>query len=197
MPDTRSELKNWRKINSCSVGEKEILAVLQPYAFHDIPDPVIDQPIIRSPGDNANIKLSEEEMMVSFLDEMNKKIVSDGIRQRKWDEKLVKVKPIFPETGKQVSVNKKALCKKEQREKFIQKASENSSTKCSNIMGELSSNSLDKLLDTENFTDCAVQEAIHSLYVTVNLEKLLFRDELPADTSDALLWKRIEQVKKL
>ncbi|CAB4489548.1 hypothetical protein RhiirA5_384191 [Rhizophagus irregularis] len=172
--------------NSCSVGEKEILAVLQPYAFHDIPDPVIDQPIIRSPGDNANIKLSEEEMMVSFLDEMNKKIVSDGIRQRKRDEKLVKVKPIFPEKGKQVSVNKKALCKKEQREKFIQKASEDSSTKCSNIMGELSSNSLDvclkqlvqsynfsavkigttffllykKLLDTENFTDCAVQEAI-------------------------------------
>ncbi|GBC12684.2 hypothetical protein GLOIN_2v1765732 [Rhizophagus irregularis DAOM 181602=DAOM 197198] len=112
-------------------------------------------------------------MMVSFLDEMNKKIVSDGIRQRKWDEKLVKVKPIFPETGKQVSVNKKALCKKEQREKFIQKASENSSTKCSNIMVDPKSNAISRILNME------------------------VKAQLPADTSDALLWKRIEQVKKL
>jgi predicted nuclease with TOPRIM domain len=44
--------------NSCSVGEEEISAVPQPYASHDIPDPVIDQPINRSPGDNAIIILS-------------------------------------------------------------------------------------------------------------------------------------------
>ena len=172
--------------NSCSVGEKEISAVPQPYASYDIPDPVINQPINRSPGDNTNIKPSEEEMMVSFLDEVNKKIVSDGIRQRKWDEKLAKVEPISPEKGKQISINKKALRKKEQRKKFIREASEDSSTKCSNTMGEQGSNSLNvclkqsvqnydssavkmgtifyllykKLLDAEDFADRAVQEAI-------------------------------------
>ncbi|PKC55506.1 hypothetical protein RhiirA1_503231 [Rhizophagus irregularis] len=99
--------------NSCSVGEEEISAVPQPYASHDIRDPVIDQPINRLPGNNANIKPSEKEMMISFLDEVNKKIVSDGIRQRKQNEKLAKVEPISPEKGKQVSVNKKVLRKKE------------------------------------------------------------------------------------
>ncbi|RGB31546.1 hypothetical protein C1646_763928 [Rhizophagus diaphanus] len=172
--------------NSCSVGEEEISAVPQPYASHNIPDPVINQPINKSPSDNANIKPSEGEMVVSFLDGVNKKIVSDGIRQRKRDEKLAKVEPISPEKGKQVSVNKKALHKKEQREKFIWEASEDSSTKCSNTMGELGSDSLDvcleqsvrscdssavemgttfsllykKLLDAEDFADHAVQEAI-------------------------------------
>jgi hypothetical protein len=101
----------------------------QPDACHDILDPVIDQPINGSPSDNANIKPSEEKMMDSFLGEVNKKIVSNGIRQRKRDEKLAKVEPISPEKGKQVSVDKKTLRKKEQREKFIQKASEDSSIK--------------------------------------------------------------------
>ncbi|GES88484.1 hypothetical protein GLOIN_2v1789359 [Rhizophagus clarus] len=233
--------------NSCSAGEEEISAVPQPYASHDIPDPVIDRPINGSPSDNANIKPSEEEMMVSFLDEVNKKIVSDGIRQRKRDEKLAKVEPISPEKDKQVSVNKKTLRKKEQREKFIQEASEDSSTKCSNTMGEPGSNSLDvclkqsvrscdssavkmgttfsllykKLLDAEDFADRAVQEAIicycqfgkaliqrrseiasekqvdpesNAVSRILNME---VRAQLPADTSDALLWKRIEQAKKL
>jgi len=70
--------------------------------------------------------------MDSFLDKVNKKIVSDGIRQRKQDEKLAKVESISPEKGKQVSVNKRVLHKenqKKQREKFIQKVSEGTVTK--------------------------------------------------------------------
>ncbi len=63
--------------------------------------------------------------MDSFLDVAHKKIVSDGIRQRKRDEKLAKVESISPEKDKQVSVNKKTLRKKEQREKFIQKVFRN------------------------------------------------------------------------
>ncbi|PKY55707.1 hypothetical protein RhiirA4_548869 [Rhizophagus irregularis] len=207
--------------NSCSVGEEEISTVPQPYASYDIPDPVIDQPINRSPGDNANIKPLKEEIMVSFLDEVNKKIVSDGIKQRKRDEKLAKVESISSEKGKQVSVNKKALRKKEQREKFIWEASKDSSTKCSNTMGELNSNSLDVCLKQLDFTDRAVQEAIicycqfgkaliqrrskitsekqvdpesNAVSRILNME---VKAQLPADTSDALLWKRIKQAKKL
>ena len=84
--------------------------------------------------------------MNSFLDVAHKKIVSDGIRQRKQVEKLAKVESISPEKGKQVSVDKKTLRKKEQREKFIQEASEDSSTKCTNTIGEPGSNSLDVCL---------------------------------------------------
>ncbi|PKK40953.1 hypothetical protein RhiirC2_805158, partial [Rhizophagus irregularis] len=83
---------------------------------------------------SVNSKSSEEKMMDSFLDEVNKKIVSDGIRQRKRDEKLAKVESISPEKGKQVSVNKRALRKenqKKQREKFIQKVSEGAVTEMS------------------------------------------------------------------
>ena len=54
---------------------------------------------------------------------------------------------ISPEKGKQVSVDKKTLRKKEQREKFIQEVSEDSSTKCSNTMDEPGSNSLDVCLE--------------------------------------------------
>src|SRR4051794_9571232 len=187
--------------NSCSVGE-EISAVPQPYASHDIPDPVIDQPINGSPSDNANIKPSEEKMMDSFLDDAHKKIVSDGIRQRKQDEKLAKVESISPEKGKQVSLDKKTLRKKEQREKFIQEASENLSTNCSNTIDELGLNSLnaylkqtirscdpsavemgiptfsllyEKFLNAENFADHAIQEAI---ICYCQFEKLLSRDEV-------------------
>ncbi|CAG8729821.1 6315_t:CDS:2, partial [Funneliformis mosseae] len=126
-------------------------------------------------------------------------------------------------------------------------ASEDSSTKCSNTMDELGSNSLDvclkqsvrscdfsavkmettfsllykKLLDAEDFADRAVQEAIicycqfgkaliqrrseiasekqvdlksNAVSRILNME---VRAQLPVDTSDALLWKRIEQAKKL
>ncbi|CAG8726860.1 3708_t:CDS:1, partial [Funneliformis mosseae] len=148
---------------------------------------------------------------------------------------------------KQVSVNKKAFYKKEQREKFIWEASEDSSTKCFNTMGELGSNSLDvclkqsvrsydfsavkmettfsllyeKLLDAEDFADRVVQEVI--IYycqfgkaliqrrseiaskkqvdpesnAVSRILNMKVRAQLPADTSDALLWKRIEQAKKL
>ncbi|CAG8742552.1 552_t:CDS:2, partial [Funneliformis mosseae] len=134
---------------------------------------------------------------------------------------------------KQVSVNKKAFHKKEQREKFIWEASEDLSTKCSNTIGEPGSNSLDvclkqsvrsydssavkmettffllykKLLNAEDFADCAIQEAIicYSSEKQVNPESnavsrilnIEVRAQLLADTSDALLWKRIEQAKKL
>ena len=91
---------------------------------------------------------------------------------------------------KQVSVDKKTLRKKEQREKFIQEVSEDSSTKCSNTMDEPGSNSLDvcleqsvrscdslavemettfsllykKLINAEDFADRAIQKAIICYY---------------------------------
>ncbi|GES80353.1 hypothetical protein GLOIN_2v1572084 [Rhizophagus clarus] len=121
----------------------------------DIPDSIVANEVI-----SVNSKSSEEKMMDSFLDEVNKKIVSDGIRQRKRVEKLAKVESISPEKGKQVSVDKKTLRKKEQREKFIQEVSRNdsipsvssqresdSSTNCSNIIDEPGSNSLDVCLE--------------------------------------------------
>ncbi|GBC23459.1 uncharacterized protein OCT59_013747 [Rhizophagus irregularis] len=137
-----------------------------PKKLADIPDSVIVNEVV-----SVNSKSSEEKMMDSFLDEVNKKIVSDGIRQRKRDEKLAKVESISPEKGKQVSVNKRALRKenqKKQKEKFIQEVSEgavtevtsndsilsvssqrelDSSTNCSNIIDELGSNSLDVCLE--------------------------------------------------
>ncbi|RGB23105.1 hypothetical protein C1646_775002 [Rhizophagus diaphanus] len=149
-----------------------------PKKLADIPDSVIANEVV-----SVNFKSSEEKIMDSFLDEVNKKIVSDGIRQRKRDEKLAKVESISPEKGKQVSVDKRALCKenqKKQREKFIQEVSEGAVT-------ELGSNSLDvclektirscdplavemrmptfsllyeKLCDAVIITDCATQEAI-------------------------------------
>ncbi|PKC56628.1 hypothetical protein RhiirA1_500347 [Rhizophagus irregularis] len=210
---------------------------------------------------NTRRDSSEEKMMDSFLDEVNKKIVSDGIRQRKRVEKLAKVESVSPEKGKQVSVDKKTLRKKEQREKFIQEVSRNdsipsvsfqresdSSTNCSNIIDEPGLNSLDvcleqtvrscdplavemgtptfsllyeKLCDAVILADRAVQEAIirycqfgkaliqrqseiasekqvdpESNAVSRILNEEV-RAQLPADTSDALLWKRIKQAKKL
>uniref|UniRef100_U9TIP1 Uncharacterized protein n=2 Tax=Rhizophagus irregularis TaxID=588596 RepID=U9TIP1_RHIID len=164
----------------------------------------ISAPINRSPDDNANIKPSKEEMMISFLDEVNKKIVSDGIRQRKRDEKLAKVESIFPEKGKQ-------------------KASEDSSTKCSNTMGELGSNSLDvylkqsvrsydssaakmettffllykKLFDAKNFADPSEKQVDPKSNAVSRILNMEVKAQLPADTSVALLWKKIKQAKKL
>ena len=63
--------------------------------------------------------------MDSFLDEVNKKRVSDGIRQRKQEEKLAKVETVSPEKDKQVSVNKRIFCKENQKNK-----GKNSSRKC-------------------------------------------------------------------
>jgi len=63
----------------------------------------------------VNSKLTEEKTMDSFLDEVNKKRVSDGIRQRKWEKKLAKVKTIFPKKDKQVSVDKRMLRKENQK----------------------------------------------------------------------------------
>ncbi len=51
----------------------------------DIPDSIVANEVV-----SVNSKSSEEKMMDSFLDVAHKKIVSDGIRQRKRDEKLAK-----------------------------------------------------------------------------------------------------------
>ena len=119
----------------------------------------------------ANSKLIEEKTIDSFLDEVNKKRVSDRIRQKKRKEKLVKVGIISFEKDKQVSVDKRMLHKenqKKQREKFIQEMSEevdtkvtlddsipsvsfqresDSSTNCSNLIDEPGLNSLDVYLE--------------------------------------------------
>ena len=63
--------------------------------------------------------------MDSFLDEVNKKRVSDRIKQKKREETLVKVKTVFPEKDKQVSVNKRIFHKENQKNK-----GKNSSRKC-------------------------------------------------------------------
>ncbi|GES92075.1 hypothetical protein GLOIN_2v1572084 [Rhizophagus clarus] len=121
----------------------------------NIPDSIVANETV-----SANSKSSEEKIMDSFLDEVNKKRISDGIRQKKREEKLAKMETIFPEKDEQVSVNKRMLCKenqKKQREKFIQKVSEDdsipsvssqrASTNCSNIIDEPGFNSLDVCLE--------------------------------------------------
>ncbi|RIA86004.1 hypothetical protein C1645_829929 [Glomus cerebriforme] len=159
---------------------------------------------VRRDAENAELEArvsSEKKIIDSFLDVVHKKIVSDGIRQRKWDEKLAKVGFIFPEKDKQVSVDKKTLRKKEQREKFIQEVFGNnlipsvssqresdSSTNCSNIIDELGLNSLDVCLE-QTVRSCdplAVEMGMptFSLFRILNEE---VRAQLPADTSDALL----------
>jgi hypothetical protein len=80
--------------NLCSVGEEEILEITaapQQDASHNIPDPVIvDQPINGAPiSDNANIKSIGEKVTDTFLDKAYKKKVSDEIRQRNREEKLL------------------------------------------------------------------------------------------------------------
>src|SRR6266540_3171542 len=84
--------------NSCSVGEEDIslvTAVPQPdaeperhLASNDIPDPVIDQCV--SIADNSNIKSMEEREMDAFLGEVYKKSVSNEIRQRNREKKLLR-----------------------------------------------------------------------------------------------------------
>src|SRR4051794_28408844 len=58
----------------------------------DIPDSIVANETVP-----ANLKSSENKTIDSFLDEVNKKRVSDEIRQRKREEKLAKVKSIFSE----------------------------------------------------------------------------------------------------
>ncbi|CAG8579535.1 13472_t:CDS:2 [Funneliformis mosseae] len=180
----------------------------------------------------------------TFLDGTEDEYIVINRESRKERTRLVNDEDL---ACKQVSVNKKALRKKEQREKFIQEVSEDSSTKCSNTMGEPGSNSLDvclkqsvrsydfsavkigttfsllykKLLDAEDFADRAVQEAIicycqfrkaliqrrseiasekqvdsesNAVSRILNIE---VRAQLPADTSDVLLWKRINSISKM
>ncbi|GES72579.1 hypothetical protein GLOIN_2v1572084 [Rhizophagus clarus] len=124
----------------------------------NIPDSIVANETV-----SANSKSSEKKIMDFFLDEVNKKRISDGIRQRKREEKLAKMETISPEKDKQVSVDKRMLRKeiqKKQREKFIQEVSEDDSipsvssqrgsdlnTNCSNIIDEPGLNSLDVCLE--------------------------------------------------
>ncbi|RIA86591.1 hypothetical protein C1645_829057 [Glomus cerebriforme] len=157
----------------------------------DIPDPIVTNDAVP-----ANFKSSEENMMDTFLDELNKKRVSNEIRQRRQEEKLAKVESI-PEKDKQ-------------------KVSKNDSNiNCSNTISEPGLNSLDicleqtvrscdplavemgisifsilyeKLCNAKDFADLNPES--NAVSKILNME---IRAQLLADTSDALLWKRIEQ----
>src|SRR4051794_11558871 len=153
--NTRRDVENVRR-DAENVELKARVAKLEEDSRHprkdsspekpaDIPDSIVANETVP-----ANSKLTEEKTMDSFLDEVNKKRVSDGIRQRKREEKLAKVETVSPEKDKQVSVDKRVLRKEnqeKQREKFIQEVSKNdSSTNCSNTIGELGLNSLEVCL---------------------------------------------------
>ncbi|KAF0532432.1 hypothetical protein F8M41_011220 [Gigaspora margarita] len=173
----------------------------------------------------------EDRKTDEFLDSVQKKSVSDGIRLRKREEKLQK--------QDLTSDDKRSLQKKNQREKFIQEVSSDliqsdtdlakqqlvtlslTSSPCKQADSSSFAHLYEKLRDAEDFADRAVQEAIicycqfgkaliqrrgeiaserqvdpesNAVSRVLNME---VRAQLPADTSDALLWKRIEQAKKL
>ncbi|CAG8672511.1 23281_t:CDS:2 [Gigaspora margarita] len=173
----------------------------------------------------------EDRKTDEFLDSVQKKSVSDGIRLRKREEKLQK--------RDLTSDDKRSLQKKNQREKFIQEVSSDliqsdtnlakqqlvtlslTSSPCKQADSSSFAHLYEKLRGAEDFVDRAVQEAIicycqfgkaliqrrgeiaserqvdpesNAVSRVLNME---VRAQLPADTSDALLWKRIEQAKKL
>ncbi|CAG8660058.1 20907_t:CDS:2, partial [Dentiscutata erythropus] len=139
----------------------------------DIPDPIIANETVP-----ANSKLSEEKTVDSFLNEVNQKRVSDEIRQRKREEKPAKVETVSPEKDKQVSVDKRMLCKenqKKQRENFIHEVFKGVVTKvapddlktirsCDPLTVEMGTPTFsllyEKLCDAVILADHATQEAI-------------------------------------
>ena len=75
--------------NSCSVGEEEISKIItipQP----DASDPVKDRPINGATSDNINIKSMEERETDTFLSEVYKKSVSNEIRRKYREKKLLR-----------------------------------------------------------------------------------------------------------
>ncbi|PKC17763.1 hypothetical protein RhiirA5_405448 [Rhizophagus irregularis] len=110
----------------------------------------------------------EDRKTDEFLYSVQKKSVSDGIRRRKLQKQDL------------TSDDKRSLQKKNQREKFIQEVDSSSFARL-----------YEKLRNAEDFADRAVQEAI---ICYCQFGKALIQRR---DTSDALLWKRIEQAKKL
>ena len=72
--------------NSYSI-KKEILE-LTADTLHNIPDPVIGQLINEVHSDNTDIKSSKDKETDAFLDEVNKKKISNEIRQRNQKKKL-------------------------------------------------------------------------------------------------------------
>ncbi|RGB28971.1 hypothetical protein C1646_714613 [Rhizophagus diaphanus] len=82
--------------NSCSVGEEDIsnvTTVLQPDTEPErcfASDPVKDRPINGATSDNINIKSMEERETDTFLSEVYKKSVSNEIRQKNREKKLLR-----------------------------------------------------------------------------------------------------------
>ncbi|CAG8690951.1 1823_t:CDS:2, partial [Rhizophagus irregularis] len=139
-----------------------------PKEVNNVPNLSVDHP------NNASPLLCEEDRKTDeFLYSVQKKSVSDGIRRRKLQKQDL------------TSDDKRSLQKKNQREKFIQEVS--------GIPSDLSdfARLYEKLRNAEDFADRAVQEAI---ICYCQFGKALIQRR---DTSDALLWKRIEQAKKL
>ncbi|CAG8675999.1 2249_t:CDS:2, partial [Funneliformis mosseae] len=128
--------------------------------------------------------------MDSFLGEVNKKIVNNKIRQ----QMLAKVETISSEKNKQISVNKRVLCKenqKKQREKFIQEVTEEADTKT--ILNDSVPSALIQRrgeIASEKYVDLKSNIVSKILNIKVKVQ-------LSAVTSDALLQKRIKQAKKL
>ncbi|CAB4415356.1 unnamed protein product [Rhizophagus irregularis] len=82
--------------NSCSVGEEDIsnvTTVSQPDTEPErrfASDPVKDWPINGATSDNINIKSMEERETDTFLSEVYKKSVSNEIRQKNREKKLLR-----------------------------------------------------------------------------------------------------------
>src|SRR6266542_3240868 len=118
--------------NSCSVREEDISSVTivpQPdaeperhLASNDIPDPVIDQCVSIAKQhvvDNSDIKSMEERETDAFLGEVYKKSVSNDIRQRNREKKLLRESAI--QDSSSVTKEKKSQShKKREAENIVQ-----------------------------------------------------------------------------
>src|SRR6266498_4695280 len=153
--------------NSCSVGEEDIslvTAVPQPdaeperhLASNDIPDPVIDQCV--SIADNSNIKSMEEREMDAFLGEVYKKSVSNEIRQRNREKKLLResaiqdLSGVSNETTSSVAKVKKSQShKKREAENIVQDVFDFTATSApeKNHMTEISMTARHEKSDKDN-----------------------------------------------
>ncbi|CAG8728323.1 4303_t:CDS:2, partial [Funneliformis mosseae] len=154
----------------------------------DIPNFIVANEIVF-----ANSKSSEKKVMNSFLNEVNKKIVSDKIRQKK----LAKVETISSEKDKQISVDKRVL-----HDLIPSVSSQRESDSSANII-EMEMPIFSLLY--KNFEALIQRRDKITSEKYVNLESntvsrilnIEVKAQLPAVTFDALLWKRIEQAKKL
>ncbi|CAG8680973.1 27552_t:CDS:2 [Racocetra persica] len=166
---------------------------------NNVPNLFVDHPSNDSPSPCEEDRKTEE-----FLDSVQKKSVSDGIREKF----IQKVSSDLIQSDTDLAKQQLVIL---------------SSTSSPYRQADSSSfaHLYEKLRDAENFADRAVQEAIiyycqfgkaliqrrgeiaserqvdpesNAVSRVLNME---VRVQLPANTSDALLWKRIEQAKKL